>query len=133
MQNSLDQFYTKPEVATACWQHFTETLSTLNRSLSDLFFVEPAAGTGTFYELLPLQRRLGIDLIPKCDDVKSQDFFKVTDFPTAPRDTAVIGNPPFGKRGKLAIDFFNHAAHLADLIAIYCPCQFPKIYYSQTT
>ena len=126
LQNSLDQFYTKPEVAAACWKHFTDTLSTLNRSPSDLFFVEPAAGTGVFYELLPSRRRLGIDLAPKCNDVKPQDFFKVTDFPSAPRNTAVIGNPPFGKRGKLAIAFFNHAAYLADFVAFIVPVNFRK-------
>ena len=126
MQNSLDQFYTKPEVAGICWQHFTDTLSSLNRSLSDLFFIEPAAGTGAFYELLPSRRRLGIDLAPKRDDVKSQDFFKVTGSPSTPSDTAIIGNPPFGKRGKLAIAFFNHAAYLADLVAFIVPVNFRK-------
>ena len=122
----LDQFYTKSEVAGACWAHFTNTLSTLNRNLSDLFFVEPAAGTGAFYKLLPLQRRLGIDLVPKCKDVKSQDFFKVNEFASTPRDTVIIGNPPFGKRGKLAIAFFNHAAHLADIVAFIVPVNFRK-------
>ena len=126
MQNSLDQFYTKSEVASTCWKHFTGTLSTLNRSLSDLFFVEPSAGTGVFYKLLPSDRRLGIDLVPRCDDVKSQDFFKVTDLPFSPRDTAIIGNPPFGKRGKLAIAFFNHAACLSDLVAFIVPINFQK-------
>ena len=126
MQNSLDQFYTKPEVATACWKHFTDTLSTLNRSPSDLFFIEPAAGTGAFYKLLPQQRRLGIDLVPKCDGVKPQDFFKVTNLPFASKDTAIIGNPPFGKRGKLAIAFFNHAAALADFVAFIVPVNFRK-------
>lgn len=126
MQNSLDQFYTKPEVAAACWQHFTDTLLTLNRNLSDLFFVEPAAGTGVFYELFPSPRRLGIDLVPKCDDVKPQDFFRVTNLLFARKDTAIIGNPPFGKRGKLAIAFFNHAAHLADLVAFIVPVSFRK-------
>ena len=126
MQNPLDQFYTKSEVASACWEHFTDTLSTLNRSLSDLFFIEPAAGTGAFYKLLPPEKRLGIDLVPKCSDVKSQDFFKITDSPFTPNDTAIIGNPPFGKRGKLAIDFFNHAAHLADITAFIVPVNFRK-------
>lgn len=126
MQNSLDQFYTKPEVAGICWKYFTNTLLTLNRNPSDLFFIEPAAGTGAFYELLPPQKRLGIDLAPKCKDVKSQDFFKLTDFPSASRDTAIIGNPPFGKRGKLAIAFFNHAAYLADLVAFIVPVNFRK-------
>lgn len=126
LQNSLDQFYTKPEVATACWKHFTDTLSTLNRSPSDLFFVEPAAGTGAFYKLLPQQRRFGIDLLPKCHDVERKNFFAVTNFPVVPKDTAVIGNPPFGKRGKLAIAFFNHAAALADLVAFIVPVNFRK-------
>ena len=126
MENLLGQFYTKSEVAGACWEHFTNTLSTLNRNLSDLFFVEPAAGTGAFYKRLPSQRRFGIDLVPKCKDVKRQDFFKLTDLPSARQDTVVIGNPPFGKRGKLAIAFFNHAAHLADIIAFIVPVNFRK-------
>ena len=126
MKNSLDQFYTKPEVAAACWKHFTEILSTLNRSPNDLFFLEPAAGTGAFYRLLPSQRRLGIDLAPKCEDVKPQDFFQVTDLRSTPKETAIIGNPPFGKRGKLAIAFFNHAARLADIIAFIVPINFRK-------
>ena len=126
MQNSLDQFYTKSEVASACWQHLTDILPTLNRSLSDLFFVEPSAGTGAFYELLPSEQRFGIDLVPKCSDVKSQDFFKLTDLAFAPSDTAIIGNPPFGKRGKLAIAFFNHAACLSDIVAFIVPINFRK-------
>ncbi|MYA98286.1 hypothetical protein F4X90_01205 [Candidatus Poribacteria bacterium] len=126
MENLLGQFYTKSEVAEACWEHFTNTLSTLNRNPSDLFFVEPAAGTGAFYKLLPSKKRFGIDLVPKCKDVKRQDFFRVTDLPFALPDTVVIGNPPFGKRGKLAIAFFNHAAHLADIIAFIVPVNFRK-------
>ena len=126
LENVLGQFYTKSEVAGVCWEHFTNTLSTLNLNLSDLFFVEPAAGTGAFYKLLPSEKRLGIDLIPKCNDVKSQNFFSVTDFPSAPKDTAIIGNPPFGKRGKLAIAFFNHAARLADIVAFIVPVNFRK-------
>ncbi len=126
LQNSLDQFYTKPEVAAACWEHLTDTLSTLNRNYNALFFIEPAAGTGAFYKLLPPQRRLGIDLVPKCGGVKIQDFFNVTTLPFLRKETVVIGNPPFGKRGKLAIAFFNHASDLADLVAFILPVNFRK-------
>ncbi len=126
LENLLGQFYTKSEVAGACWAHFTNTLSTLNRNLNDLLFVEPAAGTGAFYKLLPSEKRLGMDLVPRCNGVKSQDFFKVTDFPSAPGNTAIISNPPFGKRGKLAIAFFNHAALLADIVAFIVPVNFRK-------
>lgn len=126
MQESLDQFYTKKEIAVSCWKHFADTLSTLNRTYNDLFFVEPSAGTGAFYNLLPQDRRYGIDIVPKCDGVKSQDFFDVLEFPEHPRDTVIIGNPPFGKRGKLAMAFFNHAAGLADIVAFIVPLTFRK-------
>jgi len=126
VQTSLDPFYTKKEVAAACWQHVTETLLILNRTVGEFFFVEPSAGTGEFYKRLPLQRKLGIDIAPKCDAVIPQDFFKVISLPFAPRDTVVIGNPPFGKRGKLAIAFFNHAAALADIVAFIVPVNFRK-------
>lgn len=64
--------------------------------------------------------------MPKCDGVETQNFFKITNLPFVPKDTAIIGNPPFGKRGKLAITFFNHAASLADLVAFIVPVNFRK-------
>ncbi len=122
----LDQFYTKKEIAILCWQHFTDLLPTLNKTVNDFYFVEPSAGTGAFYELLPPNNRLGIDLVPKCNEVESRDFFSITNLPYAPDETAIIGNPPFGKRGKLAMTFFNHAAYLADIVAFILPLTFRK-------
>lgn len=126
MDNSLDQFYTREEIANLCWQHFGYILPTLNRTLDDFYFVEPSAGTGAFYQLLPSNRRLGLDLVPKCSEVKAQDFFSVTSLPFTPNDTVIIGNPPFGKRGKLAMAFFNHSAFLADVVAFILPLTFRK-------
>ncbi len=126
MDNLFDQFYTKPEVAANCWEHFLEELSSVNRSVNDLFFIEPSAGTGAFFKLLPSQQRLGIDIYPKCKDVNQQDFFSIIDPPNSPENTAIIGNPPFGKRGKMAISFFNHAAVLADIVAFIVPVNFRK-------
>ena len=126
MQESLDQFYTKKEIAVSCWKHFTDTLSTLNKTVNDLFFVEPSAGTGSFYKLLPPDQRLGLDIAPKCKHIKAQNFFEVADFPFPPEDTVIIGNPPFGKRGKLAMAFFNQAAYFADIVAFIVPLTFRK-------
>lgn len=126
MQKSLDQFYTKNEIALTCWDYFTETLSTLNISINELYFLEPSAGTGAFFNLLPIDRRLGIDIAPKCTDIKTQNFFDIFEIPFPPQHTAVIGNPPFGKRGKLAISFFNHAAYFADIVAFIVPLNFRK-------
>ena len=74
MQNSLDQFYTKEIIAKLCWNHLIETISSLDKSINDLFFLEPSAGKGAFYNLMPEHRRIGMDLEPKCAGVKLQDF-----------------------------------------------------------
>jgi len=42
------------------------------------------------------------------------------------KDYITIGNPPFGKRSKLAIDFFNHAAKFSKIIAFIVPVSFMK-------
>ncbi len=126
MDTSLNPFYTKQEVAASCWEYFLQTLSSVNRTADKMFFVEPSAGAGAFYNCLPPHRRLGIDILPKCKNIITQDFFTVTSLPYAPEDTAIIGNPPFGKRGKLAIAFFNHAAALADIVAFIVPVNFRK-------
>lgn len=126
MNQSLDQFYTKPEIADACWEYFTDVLPSLNCSISDMFFVEPSAGTGTFYNLLPHDRRLGLDVNPKCKDIINQDFFTLTELSYERNRTVIIGNPPFGRRGKMAIAFFNHAAQIADIVAFIVPVNFRK-------
>lgn len=126
MNQSLDQFYTKPEIANACWEYFKDILPSLNRSIRDMYFVEPSAGTGTFYNLLPHDRRLGLDVNPKCEDIIHQDFFTLTELSYDRNQTVVIGNPPFGRQGKMAIAFFNHAASLADIVAFIVPVNFRK-------
>lgn len=126
VDKSLHPFYTKPAIADQCWNYLTDTLSLVNRTVQQMYFVEPSAGTGSFFKRLPLHRRYGIDLVPMCDEVLRQDFFQLTHLSHPADETAIIGNPPFGKRGKLAIAFFNHAATLADIIAFILPVNFRK-------
>ncbi len=128
MQNCLGQFYTKEEIAKLCWKHLSDTLSLINRNIDDdnLLFVEPSAGTGSFFKLMPSQRRFGMDLEPKYEGVKKQDFFKTVQLDYDSDDIIVVGNPPFGKRGNLAVSFFNHSAYLASTIAFIVPVIFRK-------
>lgn len=126
VDKSLNPFYTKQIVADLCWTYLKETLTSVNRTEQQMFFVEPSAGTGAFFKNLPIQRRLGLDVAPMCDQVLTQDFFQITHLPFPPDSTIIIGNPPFGKRGKMAIAFFNHAAKLADIIAFILPVNFRK-------
>jgi len=111
---SLDQFYTKPEVAELCCNLMD--FSKYNKIL------EPSAGTGVFLELLPEDKRVGIDLEPKHPEIIKQDFFLYKG-----TEDLVIGNPPFGRVSSLAIRFFNHAATFADTIAFIIPRTFRRV------
>ena len=112
----LDQYYTKPEIATHCYEMLIETLQDIGVNTNDLHFIEPSAGTGSFYNLLPEGRRTGYDIDPKHPEVIKTDFFHVVpDFDT--ENKVVVGNPPYGRQNIKTIQFFNHAVCLADTIA----------------
>lgn len=116
----LDQFYTNPDVARICIEYFVKHFQ------FDEFdsILEPSAGTGNIYTLLPQNKRVGIDLEPKYDGVKLMDFF---DFTPDKKKWLVIGNPPFGKVSSKAVQFFNHAATFADVIAFIIPRTFKRV------
>lgn len=124
----LDQFFTKPDVAADCWRDLQPVLGELaGRRLSRLRFIEPGAGEGGFYDLLPEGRRLGLDIAPRRPEFMEQDFLDWSYVPPAPReDMVVVGNPPFGRRGDLAVAFFRKAAEFADTIAFIVPVIFRK-------
>ncbi len=126
MLNPLDQFYTKETIAKLCWDHLVSTISRIEKNINELFFLEPSAGKGAFYKLMPEQRRIGMDLEPKCEGVKGQDFLKTLKIEFEAHRTIVVGNPPFGKRGNLAVAFFNHSAYFAETVAFIVPVLFRK-------
>ena len=119
--NSLDQFYTKEHISEEC-------INTLKKyiSFNDYdYILEPSAGTGSFYKLLPKNKRIGLDLEPKFNGILKMDYF---DFiPKKNKKYIVIGNPPFGKISSLAIKFFNKSANFADVIAFIIPRTFKRV------
>jgi len=118
---SLDQFYTKKSVAKKCYNTFKKKVDI---STFDIF-LEPSAGTGSFFKLLPKKKRVGLDLDPKFEGIKKKDFLKfVSDDDTK---YAVIGNPPFGKISSIAVEFFNKSAEFADVIAFILPRTFKRV------
>lgn len=116
----LDQFYTNPAYA----QQFLNTISqTVDLDQFD-HVLEPSAGTGSFYNLLDSNKRIGLDLEPKAAGVVQTDFFDWT--PPLDKRIITIGNPPFGKSSALAIKFFNRAGEFSDVIAFIIPRTFRK-------
>lgn len=119
----LDQFFTRPAIAKACWESLCKFMQSDGANISNYKFVEPGAGLGSFYDLLPKNRRVGIDL------VRFRPKFIQKDFLTwSPRKNgysyACVGNPPFGYRAWLALAFLNHAAKFSNYVGFILPMAF---------
>lgn len=120
-KHGLDKFYTNPDVVDACLARLD--LSRYAR------IVEPSAGAGAFSR--PLAERaaapvVALDLAPEHPTVDEGDWFAFTE--TEPRPTLVVGNPPFGQQGSLAMRFLNHAFAVvnAQTVAFILPRSFRK-------
>lgn len=112
----LDKFYTNKIVAKNC----VDILNSLF-TLQNEMFLEPTAGNGVFLPYLPQYE--AYDLKPENPLIKQQDIFTL--IPNR-QDYVVIGNPPFGKRSKLAIKVFNTVAKYSNIIAFIVPASFMK-------
>lgn len=121
---SLDQYYTLPEVAEYCWKSFQEHLKKDGATIDNYRIVEPSAGTGAFYNLLPQKNRIGIDVEKFNDEYIQQDFLTWEPNHTDDRPCVAIGNPPFGYRGWLALEFLNKAAEFCDYVGFILPMSF---------
>ena len=119
---ALDQFYTRPAVALECWRFLG---SHVECSPSDRW-LEPSAGAGAFFELLPARQRIGLDIDPRHCEVVRQDFLGEFEPPAHQGRWLTVGNPPFGKNTSLAVRFFNKAATFSDVIAFVVPLTFRK-------
>jgi hypothetical protein len=116
----MDKFYTNTEVAQQC---VADLLNFITFDDCDIV-LEPSAGNGSFFNLLPEDKRQGIDIDPKCDGVEKIDFFN---FMAQQNKTYyVVGNPPFGRISSVAIKFFNYASKFADVIAFIIPRTFKR-------
>jgi len=126
MYKLKDQFYTKPKVAEYCYNIFQRVSKDIRVNLDDYIFIEPSAGCGSFFQLLPKNRRIGIDIEPKkLSGVENKGIIKSDYLNWYPKDRnkkyVVIGNPPFGLRGKLALAFINKSYLFADMVAFILP------------
>lgn len=115
-----DEYYTNPEIAKRYIQITKEKLKRYN--ITDI--IEPSAGDGSFSNNLYVFEGniISYDLYPKANNIIKADFLSVK----IKKDALVIGNPPFGFAGSLAVKFFNHAAKEAKAIAFIVPRTFQK-------
>ena len=114
-----DQFFTPNTTAEYCYSKFIEIITKYKDSEKKYTFIEPSAGNGVFLKILPNDRRIGLDIEPKINEIKKQNYLEWV--PVEKTNYVVIGNPPFGLRGQLALKFINHSSKFADYVCFILP------------
>ncbi|EAI4330527.1 restriction endonuclease subunit M [Campylobacter upsaliensis] len=116
---SHNEFFTKKESAKYCYKKLMDFLNQHSIDVGEYVFIEPSCGDLSFYDLMPKNSRIGIDLTYKNKEILCENFLNFT--PKKEGKYLILGNPPFGLRGNLALRFINHAYHFADFIAFILP------------
>jgi hypothetical protein len=104
-----DQFFTPVETSKYCFDNVLEILKKMDDN-SNYTYIEPSAGSGNFLKHLPQDKRIGLDIEPRGEEIIQCDFLEWK--PPEKRNYIVIGNPPFGLRGQLALKFINHSSNI---------------------
>lgn len=109
-----DKYYTLPELAEYCVKKTKEVIGEDNITE----FVEPSAGSGVFLNYLG-KPYLAYDIEPEDSRVQKADWLKVDlDYK---QGRCVIGNPPYGDRNTLSVQFYKKSIQLCDYIAFILP------------
>lgn len=119
----LDKYYTKDDVASACLNVFLPLVPQAAK------LIEPSAGGGSFMRAAQGYGRdiFGFDIRPEGTDIIKLDFLNDDIRNHVSIDVAVfVGNPPFGKKGDLAIQFINKCLDLCGIVGFILPIQFRK-------
>jgi hypothetical protein len=110
-----DQFFTPIETVRYCLKVCENVMMSFDDRFDKYYCIEPSAGDGSFLHQLPENRRIGMDIEPRSTDIITQDFltWKPVEHKRSKKQPfVIIGNPPFGKRGQLALRFINKAYEL---------------------
>lgn len=106
-----EEYYTRPQDASRLYDEV------IRRYGIDFdLFIEPSCGMGAFLNLMPPNKK-GIDILFGVD-------FLEWEFPKG--KNIAIGNPPFGRRGKIAMKFLNRCAEHCEVVAMVLPSIFSK-------
>jgi len=112
-----DKFYTKNNIAI-------ELIGLIDLLKYDCV-IEPSAGNGSFSKNINHKNLISLDIDPEDDMIIKMDWFNFQYDKKG--KVLVIGNPPFGNQGSLAIKFFKKCDELnVDTIAFILPKSFKK-------
>lgn len=122
-RNTIDKFYTHPKVANKCIESFNTYVEVDQKN--DII-IEPSAGNGSFIESLEklCDNTRFYDILPENEKITQKDYLTYSH--NSNSKTHVIGNPPFGRQSKLAIQFIKKSAEFANTISFILPKSFKK-------
>ena len=113
-----DQFFTPMNISEYTIKTFKEIMEKNKIDINEYTFIEPSAGDGSFTKLLP-ENTISLDIEPRYEKIIKQDYLNWK--PETEGKYNVLGNPPFGLRGNLALRFINHSAKFADHLCFLLP------------
>lgn len=117
---TTEAYFTTDELARRCVE-FLDGKTPLTR-FRRIF--EPSAGAGAFVRALAGRQVDAIDVKPRDSTVALGDFFQ---FPFSPEpDLLIVGNPPYGQRGTLAMRFLTRSMQFGSVVAFILPRSFKK-------
>ncbi|MDV3166626.1 MAG: hypothetical protein Q8807_03125 ['Waltheria sp.' little leaf phytoplasma] len=119
-ERKFDEFYTTHKIASHCLEILKSKMLELKLNFNEYHFIEPSAGHGSFYNLLPATQITGVEINPHLN--QNYMIKNYLDFiPENKTKNIVFGNPPFGLRGNLALRFINHSYKFTDIVAFILP------------
>ena len=131
-RNTIDKFYTKPNIVQLCINNIKEHL---NIHKDDLI-IEPSAGNGSFISgIKTLSNKYSFyDIKPENNEnneinqIQKQDYLelKYSDIKNVNNKIHIIGNPPFGRQSSLAIKFIKYSCLFCNTISFILPKSFKK-------
>jgi predicted RNA methylase len=126
-RNTVDKFYTKPDVVELCESKIREHL---NISYERDLIIEPSAGNGAFISRIKTLTKhyKFYDIEPENVEILKQDYLELDGqlFVDRYQKIHCIGNPPFGRQSSTAIQFIKKSATFCDSISFILPKSFKK-------
>lgn len=108
-----DKYYTPIDLAKYCIDKTFELVGREN--ISEI--IEPSAGNGSFSN--QIEGCIAYDIEPEHETIIKQDFLKLD--LEYKKDRLFIGNPPYGFRNNLAMQFYKKCCKECDYIAFILP------------
>ncbi len=125
----LDQFFTKKDVSKRFVAETIKTLKKTDFNFDKSLFIEPSAGLGCFlYNIREEGFEIkAYDIDPQIKEVEKTDFLNdLIATKKKSENVAIIGNPPFGKSGRLALEFVVKGFEYGDFVCFILPNNFQK-------